>query len=121
VRGDFCNEDGGREGSKSVDWMRSIKEVELASHYAEPSELAYLDGIPVASAIVVTAEGEVNCRLRTGDDLPGGREVVRRRNQTFLPPPRDRPCNRTRETARLQGGLEIDGHASSPAYSLEKG
>ena len=56
--------------------MRSIKEVELASHYAEPSELAYLDGVLVASAIVVTVEGEINCRLRTGDDLPGGREVV---------------------------------------------
>jgi hypothetical protein len=28
----------GREGSKSASWMRSIKEVELASHYAEPSE-----------------------------------------------------------------------------------
>jgi hypothetical protein len=28
---------------------------------------------------------------------------------------------RTRETGRLQGGLEIDGHASSPACSPEKG
>jgi len=28
----------GREGSKSVSWMRSIKEAELASRYAEPSE-----------------------------------------------------------------------------------
>jgi hypothetical protein len=40
------------------------------------SELAYLDGILVASAIVVTVEGEINCRLRTGDDLPDGREAV---------------------------------------------
>src|SRR5256885_1081234 len=40
------------------------------------SELAYLDGILVVSTIVVTVEGEINCRLRTGDDLPGGREAV---------------------------------------------
>ena len=40
------------------------------------SELAYLDGILVASAIVVdVVEGEINCRLRTGDDLPDGGEA----------------------------------------------
>jgi hypothetical protein len=84
------------------------------------SELTYLDGI-LASTIVVIIEGEINCRFRTGDDLSDGGGGHRRRNQTFLPPPRDRPCNRTRETARLQGGLEIDGHASSPVRSPEKG
>ena len=66
----------GREGSKSASWMRSIKEVELASRYAEPSDLAYLNGILVASTIVVIAESEINYRLRTGDDLPDGREVI---------------------------------------------
>jgi hypothetical protein len=40
------------------------------------SELAYLDGIPVASTIVVIVEGEINYRLRTDDDLPDGREVI---------------------------------------------
>src|SRR5947207_7858318 len=40
------------------------------------SELAYLDGILVASTIVVIAEGEINYRLRTGDDLPDGGEVI---------------------------------------------
>src|SRR2546421_3659231 len=39
------------------------------------SELAYLDGILVASTIVIV-EGEINCRLRTGDDLPDGGEVI---------------------------------------------
>jgi len=40
------------------------------------SELAYLDGILVASTIVVIVEGEINCRLRTGDDVPDGGEVI---------------------------------------------
>ena len=40
------------------------------------SEPAYLDGILVASTIVVIVEGEINCRLRTGDDLPDGGEAV---------------------------------------------
>jgi hypothetical protein len=40
------------------------------------SELAYLDGILVTSTIVVIVEGEINCRLRTGDDLPDGGEVI---------------------------------------------
>jgi hypothetical protein len=39
-------------------------------------ELAYLDGILVASTIVVIVEGEINCRLRTGDDFPDGGEAV---------------------------------------------
>jgi|ERR1700722_11293402 hypothetical protein len=39
------------------------------------SELAYLDGI-LASTIVVIIEGEINCRFRTGDDLPDGGEVI---------------------------------------------
>src|SRR5271170_6463041 len=40
------------------------------------SELAYLDGILVTSTIVVIVEGEINCRLRTGDDLSDGGEVI---------------------------------------------
>ena len=40
------------------------------------SELAYLDGILVASTIVVIVEGEINYRLRAGDDLPDGGEVI---------------------------------------------
>jgi hypothetical protein len=40
------------------------------------SELAYLDGILVASTIVVIVEGEINYRPRTGDDLPDGGEVI---------------------------------------------
>jgi len=40
------------------------------------SELAYLDGILVASTIIVIVEGEINYELRTGDDLPDGREVI---------------------------------------------
>jgi hypothetical protein len=40
------------------------------------SELAYLEGILVASAIVVIVEGEINRRLRTGDDLLDGGEAV---------------------------------------------
>ena len=40
------------------------------------SEIAYLDGILVTSTIVVIVEGEINCRLRTGDDLPDGGEVI---------------------------------------------
>src|SRR2546423_15591323 len=49
----------------------------MPSHLSN-SELAYLDGILVASAIVtvVVVEGEINCPLRTGDDLPGEGEVV---------------------------------------------
>ena len=40
------------------------------------SELAYLDGILITSTIVVIVEGEINCRLRTGDDLLDGGEVI---------------------------------------------
>ena len=40
------------------------------------SELAYLYDILVASAIVVIVEGKINDRLRTGDDLPDGGEVI---------------------------------------------
>src|SRR5256885_14024848 len=40
------------------------------------SEPAYLDGILVASTIVVIVDGEINCRLRTGDDVPDGGEVI---------------------------------------------
>ena len=40
------------------------------------SELAYLDGIFVASTIVVIVEGEINYRLQTGDDLPDGKEAI---------------------------------------------
>jgi hypothetical protein len=40
------------------------------------SELAYLYDILVASAIVVIVEGEINDRLRTGDDLPDRGEVI---------------------------------------------
>jgi hypothetical protein len=47
----------------------------MPSHLSN-SELAYLDGILIASAIVVIVEGEINYRLRTGDDLPDGREIV---------------------------------------------
>jgi|SRR5271156_1238748 len=39
-------------------------------------ELTYLDSILVVSTIVVIAEGETNYRLRTGDDLPDGGEVI---------------------------------------------
>ena len=39
------------------------------------SDLAYLDGI-LASIIVVIIEGEINCRFRTGDDLPDRGEVI---------------------------------------------
>jgi hypothetical protein len=70
------------------------------------SELTYLNGILIASAIVVIAEGEINYRLRMGDDLLNGGEVI----VVGI----DRPCNRTKETGRLQEGLGIDGHACSP-------
>ena len=42
------------------------------------SESTYLDGILVASIIVVIVivEGEINYRSRTGDDLPDGGEVI---------------------------------------------
>jgi hypothetical protein len=47
----------------------------MLSHLSN-SELAYLDGILVASTIVVIVEGEINCRFRTGDDVPDGGEVI---------------------------------------------
>jgi hypothetical protein len=40
------------------------------------SDQAYLDGIRVASTIVIIVEGEINYRLRMGDDLLDRREVT---------------------------------------------
>jgi hypothetical protein len=40
------------------------------------SKLAYLDGILVVVVVVVVVEGEINYRLRTGDDLSGEGEAV---------------------------------------------
>jgi hypothetical protein len=92
------------------------------------SESTYLDGILVASIIVVIVivEGEINYRSRTGDDLPDGGEVivVGIGHCCLLlgigrATGRERPAD-YRETGRLQRGLEIDGHASNTACSPEK-
>jgi len=40
------------------------------------SELAYLDGILIASTIVVIVEGKIDRQLRTGNNLPDGGEVI---------------------------------------------
>jgi hypothetical protein len=48
------------------------------------SELVYLDGILVASTIVVIFESETNYRLRTGDDLPDGGGAVAHRSEGSL-------------------------------------
>jgi hypothetical protein len=77
--GAFCNEEVGRGGSKSVSWTRSIKRRNwrhAVSSRPSNSEPAYLDDILITNTIVVIVEGEINCRPRTGDDLPNGGEVI---------------------------------------------
>jgi hypothetical protein len=46
----------------------------MLSHLSN-SELVYLDGILVASTIVIF-ESEINYRPRTGDNLPDGGEAI---------------------------------------------
>jgi hypothetical protein len=84
------------------------------------SELAYLDGI-LASTIVVIIEGEINCRFPTGDNLPDEGEVIVVGIRYFY---LFRGIGRVTGRERLLGcrvGLEIDGYASSPVRSPEKG
>jgi hypothetical protein len=47
----------------------------MPSHLSN-SEVAYLDGILVASTVIVIVESGINYRLRAGDDLPDEREVI---------------------------------------------
>ena len=83
------------------------------------SELAYLDGILVASTIVIV-EGEINCRLRTGDDLPDGGEVIVVGIRHFcLLRGTGRATGRER-LARGRGGLEIDDQRRIEASGTTK-
>jgi hypothetical protein len=72
-------------------------------------------------AIVVIIEGEINCRFPTGDNLPDEEEVIVVGMRYFY---LFRGIGRVTGRERLLGcrvGLEIDGYASSPVRSPEKG